>query len=28
VILERYKKYCEDNNKAFECRINGEEYKA
>jgi DNA modification methylase len=28
VILERYKKYCEDNNKAFECKINGEEYKA
>jgi DNA modification methylase len=28
VILERYKKHCEDNNKAFECKINGEEYKA
>lgn len=26
VILERYQKYCKDNNKKFECKINGEPY--
>jgi DNA modification methylase len=26
VILERYKSYCEKNNKPFECKINGENY--
>ena len=26
VIIDRYKKYCEDNNKSFECKINGETF--
>lgn len=26
VIIDRYHKYCEDNNKKFDCKINGEPY--
>jgi DNA modification methylase len=26
VIIDRYQKYCSDNNKPFECKINGEAY--
>jgi DNA modification methylase len=26
VIIERYRKYCADNNKKFECKINGQDY--